>query len=225
MVTERIELPAAAQNTSLSPSLLGTIGMVGAPMLFLSFFVYTLGDGAGAYLASVLGMLYLIGWGASATGMRRLRVTGAGAPGKVVFVVQLIGLSLALVFNAMEIMRANTDTLFFRVTDLAWPASPIFMLVVGALVLMKRVWRGWRSWTPILCGLALPVFFAAHPLLGGEVSNLIFGLLTAVTFLLLGYAVRTSVPTANCKPLACFSIRNPKSAFRNRLCRLTCRRQ
>lgn len=163
-------------------------------MLFLSFFLLTLGDGAGAYVASMLGMLYLIGWGASAVAMRRLRVTGAGAAGRAVFIVQLIGLSLALVFNALEIMRANQETLLFRVTDLAWPASHVFMLVVGALVLATRVWRGWRSWTPILCGLALPVFFAARPLLGGEVGGLTFGLLTAVSFTLLGYAVRTSAP-------------------------------
>ena len=223
MVTERIELPAA-QNTYLSTRLLGTIGMVGAPMLLLAFFLYALGDGAAAYVASALGMLYLIGWGASAIGMRRLRVTGTGATAKVVFVVQLVGLSLALVFNALEIMRANPDTLLFRVTDLAWPASHVFMLVVGALVMATRVWRGWRSVTPILCGLALPVFFAARPLLGGEVGGLIFGVLTAASFTLLGYAVRTSVPIED-KPPDCFSICNPKSAFRNRLCRLTCRSQ
>ena len=171
--------------------------MLGAPMLFLSGLLYTLGDGPAALAASVLGMLYLIGWAASATGMRQLRVTGAGALGKTVFIVQLIGLSLALVFNVLEIARANQDTLLFRVTDLAWPVSHIFMLVVGTLVLATRVWRGWRSWTPILCGLALPLFFAARPLLGGEVGGFIFGFLTMVTFMLLGYAVRTSKPIAD----------------------------
>ncbi len=193
MVTERIELPAA-RNTSLTPRLLGTIGMIGAPMLFLSGLLYNLGDSPAALMASVLGMLYLVGWGASAAGMRRLRVTGAGALGKTIFVVQLIGLSLALIFNALEIARANPDTVFFRVTDLAWPVSHVFMLVVGAIVLATRVWRGWRSATPILCGLALPIFFAARPLLGGEVGGFIFGFLTMVTFMLLGYAVRTSDP-------------------------------
>jgi hypothetical protein len=167
-------------------------------MLFLSGMFYSTGSGAAAYVASALGMLYLIGWIASAVAMRRLRVTGAGAFGRVVFIVQLAGLSLALVFNALEMARANPDTLFFRVADIAWPASHIFMLVVGALVLAARVWRGWRSWTPVLCGLALPVFFfAARPLLGGEVAGFLFGLLTMVTFLLLGYAVRTSAPIAD----------------------------
>lgn len=197
MVTERIELHAIAQKASQTPRLLGTIGMLGAPMLFLSGLLFTLGDSPAALATSVMGMLYLIGWAASAVGMRQLRVTGAGALGKTVFIVQLVGLSLALVFNVLEIARANPETLLFRVTDLAWPVSHIFMLVVGALVLATRVWRGWRSWTPILCGLALPLFFAARPLLGGEVGGFIFGFLTMVTFMLLGYAVRTSKPLAN----------------------------
>lgn len=193
MVTERIEL-AAAQNSSLSPRLLGTIGMVCAPMLFLSGFLFALGDGPAALAASALGMLYLIGWAASAAGMRQLRV--AGRLSGAVFAVQLVGLSLALVFNVLEMAGANPDTLLFRVTDLAWPVSHLFMLVVGALVLAARVWRGWRKWTPILCGLALPVFFGARPLLGGEVAGFIFGVLTAAAFALLGHAVRTSARDA-----------------------------
>ena len=198
MVTERIELPAAARETSASPRLLGTIGMIGAPMLFLSGLVYSLGleGGAWAWVASALGMLYLVGWAASAAGMRRLRV--AGLLSGLVFAVQLIGLSLALIFNALEMARANPDTLFFRVTDLAWPVSHLFMLVVGGLVLAARAWRGWRSWTPLLCGLALPAYFGARALLGGEVGGFfLFGVLTAATFTRLGHAVRTSVPIAD----------------------------
>lgn len=189
MVTERIEMNAA-QDTSISPGLLGTIGMVCAPMLFLAGFLYTLGDGAAASLASVLGLLYLIGWAASAAGMRQLRV--AGRLSGAVFAVQLVGLFLAFVFNVLEMTGARPDTLLSRVTDMAWPVSHLFMLVVGALVLIGRVWEGWRKWTPLWCGLALPVFFAARPLLGGEVAGFTFGVLTMVAFALLGYAVRTS---------------------------------
>ena len=190
MVTERIEAPAA-RTSSFGPRLLGTIGMVCAPMLLLAGLLYPLG-GAAAPVASALGMLYLAGWAASAAGMRQLRV--AGRPSGAVFVAQLTGLSLALTFNVLEMARANPESLLFRVTDLAWPASHVFMLVVGALVLAARVWRGWRKWTPLLCGLTLPALFAARPLLGGEVGGFVFGAATAVTFMLLGYAVRTSAP-------------------------------
>ena len=194
MVTERIELHAA-RDTSLSPRLLGTIGMVGAPMLLLSGFLYA--DGPGAWIASVVGMLYIVGWAASAVGMRQLKVTGAGALAQTVFVVQLVGLSLALVFNVLEMAHANPDTLISHVTDIAWPASHVFMLVVGALVLKARVWRGWRAWTPVLCGLVLPLFYGVVALAGWGVARSIFTPMTAVTFSLLGYAVRTSEPIAD----------------------------
>jgi hypothetical protein len=199
MVTERIELPAAQktslQKTFFSPRLLGTIGMAGAPMLFLAGFLYT--DGPGAWIASVVGMLYIVGWAASAAGMRRLRVTGAGAPAQIVFVVQLVGLFLALVFNALEMAHANPDTFLFHATDIAWPASHVFMLVVGALVFRARVWRGWRRWTPALCGLVLPLFYGVVALAGWDAARFIFTPLTAVTFALLGYAVRTSEPRSS----------------------------
>lgn len=196
MVTERIELPAAGRKTPLSHRLLGTIGIIGAPMLFISGFFYTLGDGRYAWVASVLGMLYLVGWAASASAMRRLRVTGAGPLAQTVFVVQLIGLSLALVNNVLEMAHADPDTLIFHVTDIAWPASHVFMLVVGALVLATRAWRGWRAWTPILCGLVLPLFYGAVALAGWDMARSIFTPMTAVAFALLGYAVRTSARDA-----------------------------
>lgn len=168
--------------------------MACAPMLFLSGFLYSPGGGAAALVASALGMLYLVGWAASAAGMRRLRV--AGRLSGAVFIVQLIGLALAFAFNVLEVTGANPDALLFRVTDLAWPVSHVFMLVAGALVLAARVWKDWRKWTPLLCGLALPLFFGARPILGGEVAGFIFGALTAVAFALLGYAVRASARNA-----------------------------
>jgi hypothetical protein len=48
-----------------------------------------------------------------------------------------------------------------------------------------------------LCGLALPIFFGARALLGGEVGGFLFGVLTMGAFTLLGYAVRTSVRVAD----------------------------
>jgi hypothetical protein len=149
------------------------------------------------WLVSVLGILYLVGWAASAAGMRQLRATGDNLAGKIIFVIQMTGLLLAFSFNVQEIVNPNPDpdSLLFRVTDMAWPASHVFMLVLGFFVLAAGVWRGWRSVTPFLCGLALPAFFAVKALAGFELGGIVFGISTAIAFTLLGYAVRTGEPT------------------------------
>lgn len=198
MAVDQINLPMSRQEAFLSTRLLGTLGIVAAPMLFVEgmLYIYGYGDGANARLIGLLGIIYLAGWACSLTGMRRVRATGNGALSYAVFIIQLVGLTLAFLFNVQEMFRLNTDSLVYRITDIAWPASHVLMLVAGVFVLTAKVWRGWRTITPFLCGLALPAFFAASALIGRELAGFIFGICTAVAFMLLGYAVRTSAPPA-----------------------------
>jgi hypothetical protein len=194
MATDQINLQLTGQEVTLSTRLLGTLGMIAAPMLFIEGMLYTYGyaDRASAWVMSLPGLIYLTGWACSLTGMRRLRATGHGAPGKALFIIQLVGLALAFLFNLQEMAGANPDNLFFHITDIAWPASHVLMIVAGAFVPAAKVWRGWRVVTPFLCGLALPVFFAASALINRETGGFLFGVLTAVGFMSLGYAVRTA---------------------------------
>lgn len=192
MATEQMNLPLSRQNAFLSARFLGTLGMLASPMLFAEGMLYTLGygDSPNARFIPLLGIIYLTGWACSLTGMRQLRATGDGTLAKAVFILQLLGLFLASLFNVQEMMGANSNNLFYRITDIAWPASHVSMLVVGVLVLKAKVWRGWRSVAPFLCGLALPAFFAASVVIERSVAGAFFSILTAVAFMLLGYAVR-----------------------------------
>ena len=198
MAVDEISLPMTKAESFSSTRLLGTLGMIASPMLFAEGMLYTLGYGESpnARWIGLLGLIYLTGWACSLTGMRRLRATGNGALSTVFFVTQLTGLFLAFLFNMQEITGSNPDTLFFRITDIAWPASHVLMLILGVLVLRAQVWRGWRTIAPFLCGLALPVFFAVKTIAGMELSGFVFGISTMVAFMLLGYAVRTSARTA-----------------------------
>jgi hypothetical protein len=197
MSVNQMSLRAESHGVGASIRLLGTFAMIGAPFLCLEFILVGLtfdGTQPPNRIVGALELLYLGGWLASAVGLRQLKATGEGALAGTIFIIQLAGLTLAALFTVQGIVQADPDPnrLFFRVTDAAWPLSHLFMLVVGAFVLKAKVWRGWRQFTPILCGLALPSLFAANALFGNKIGGIVFGLGTVATFMLLGYAVRTS---------------------------------
>jgi hypothetical protein len=177
----------------INTRLLGTLGLFGGPMLFASFLIGSLGgmkqDNPIVY---AVGILYLMGWMCSAVGLRRLRVTGDGAFAKGLFVVQIVGLCLAIVFNILEACDFGYGTVFFGITDAAWPLSHLLMIVVGIATINTGLWRGWRRFTPLLCGLVLPIALTTGAVFGRPAMMVPFGVLTTTAFTLLAWAVRTS---------------------------------
>lgn len=180
--------------------LLGTIGMIFSPMLFVSLMIDTSFADIPhrAQISSAFQLLYLSGWMCSAVGIRVQRATGKGIGG-IIFVVQIAGLLLAMGLNFIEISQSNPDGtgLIYHVTDAAWPLSHLFILVVGVAVMRAKVWRGLRRLTPFVCGSALLLMIPFALLLGQTKSAPVFGLLTTIGFMSLAYAVKTSSENVN----------------------------
>jgi hypothetical protein len=197
MSVDQLNLHVSRQDTFINHRLIGTLGMLGSPMLLAEIILFGLlfkTENPNNQIVGLLEIVYLGGWASSAIGLRQLRATGDGRLSKAVFIVQLTGLLLAALFSAQGIINPNPDSnsLLFKIADAAWPLSHLFMLIVGVIVLKAKVWRGWRKVTPILCGLALPAYFAANAAVGREAGSIIFGVSTTFAFMLLGYAVRTA---------------------------------
>jgi hypothetical protein len=145
--------------------------------------------------ANLLMSAYLAGWACSAVGLRRLRVTGRGPSARVIFAVQVLGLALAFCQQPQDQLgRRPLGDPFYSASDVAWPLSHLFMLVVFAAVWRAGVWTGWRRWTPLACGLALPLTFAAAAA-GATRPGAVFAVATAASFLALGLAVFTTRPS------------------------------
>ena len=179
------------------PRLLGTLGVIAAPMMaavgFYHYFVEVpLGQSTQA--EGVLGIIYIAGWMCSAAGMRWLGVTGTGTASTVAFVLQMLGLALAAAFSLQEIFRFDMleGSSLLNVTDAAWPLSHLFMLAIGGLVVKAGIWKGWRRLAPVVCGLALPSFFISMAIGAPAVGFVLFPVLTTIGFSMLGFAVRTS---------------------------------
>jgi hypothetical protein len=170
---------------------LGTAAMIASAMFLLQGLLLGFDDHSGHAAGALLNLAFLAGWACSAVGLRLLRATGPG--GGALLGVQLAGLAFAGSQDVQDLLYgyAAWESALYRAADLAWPASVLFMLVVGGLTLRAGVWRGWRRYTPLLCGLALPLGIAAGAAAGPTALRVVTSSLFAFAWLGLGYAVRT----------------------------------
>lgn len=193
--------PAARPGSLPLYRLLGALGILGAPAFPLIGALHPGGFQEHDPLAvpaaadNALMFAYIAGWLCSAVGLRRLRAAGRGRGAAVVTAVQLTALALAATQNLQDLAgRRPLGGAFYFATDMAWPFSHVFMLVVFAAVWRAGVWTGWRRWTPLLGGLVLPLTF-----LGGGTGwfspNLVFPYGTTLAFAALGLAVATAPDT------------------------------
>ncbi len=177
-------------NTRLR--LLGTLGMIGSPMLLLESILYGFQRHESGPLVGVLSFVYIVGWLCSIIGLSTLNATGTSRLGRAVLGVQLVGLTLAAAWAIFCIIPiSDKDSIFYQVTDAAWPLSHVFMIVVGIAALLAKQLPGWQRFVPLLCGLALPVGVLGGAIGGGLMADITFSVATALAFFLLGYAVRT----------------------------------
>jgi len=160
-------------------------------MLFAQSALSGFGEFARSRPNAVLGLLFLIGWAASLVALRRARATGRGAAGAALFVAQAAGLTLAAMQQIQDFLYpgAPPQTTFYAVCDAAWPLSVLAMIVTGIFAAVAHVMKGWRRWTPLLCGLALPVLFSTMAVLGQQRAALVFGLYAWAAWALMAAAL------------------------------------
>jgi hypothetical protein len=104
--------------------------------------------------------------------------------------IQIVGLILALTWallTALGSPRAFQTVL--SVTDLSWPFSHLFMLVVGIAAWRAKVWNGWPVGMMFLCGCALPISMGIQRVCGDLVLVLAFGILTAVPLIVIALRI------------------------------------
>jgi hypothetical protein len=172
--------------------LIPALALVGAPVMLLQAAAYQFRPGDPDQFWGAMELLYLFGWMSSIVALLRLNATGTNIGGRLILGIQLVALTLAAAESVMIAVVPTPDqsTLFYHITDIAWPLSHAFMLVVGIAVLVARVLPGWQRVSPLLCGLVLPLSFMAAMLAGGLGLRVVFAVGTAVTFALLAWAVR-----------------------------------
>ena len=167
---------------------LGNIAMICAPALLVEALLT--GGEERPLVIGLASMVFMVGWICSNTVMRRTRAAGTGRWGRAVLLVQLVGLVLACLFGFFEATGLISDNdVVFVATDLAWPLSMLWMLIVGISVIVAGWMSGWRRFAPLLCGTWLPLSIPLQAVLGEQTGSIMFGV-SAVFWVLLGLAVR-----------------------------------
>src|SRR3954451_13266920 len=101
MSSQQLSIDEVAPRWLISNRVLGTIGMLAAPMMLIEFVLRTVvyGRDETPRWVAILGAVYMLGWLATAVGMRRLWVTGRGKLGRAILWIQIVGLVLAALWS------------------------------------------------------------------------------------------------------------------------------
>jgi hypothetical protein len=171
----------------MSPRTLGFAAIAAAPMLLIAGVRSGFTQGAGDRIDAVLGLLFLAGWACSLIGLHRHASRRHAPAWKWLLSAECLGLALAAGQQVQDLFGVRT--VIYPICDVAWPFSVTFMLAIGGYTGAKRLLDGWRSWTPLFCGLALPVMLAMMAAGMPRVGLIAFGVHTAIAWALLGWSI------------------------------------
>jgi hypothetical protein len=169
--------------------LLGTVGIIGSPFLFLSFAAVGFEQEKITHFSSALGLVFALGWLSSVLGLWMINAAGTRPGGRIVLGIELVGVVLACLCNVFQTVDPRVDSALFHITDAAWPLSMVVLLVTGIVAIVVRRLRGWARFVPLACGLWLPVSILAGGILGTTAGLIIGGAHVTIAWFLLGYIV------------------------------------
>ncbi len=108
--------------------------------------------------------------------------------------MQAGGLALTLLGLTVLAVAEVTWMLDMGIADalytIATVAMTLGLIAVGVAVLKASLWSGWRRFTPLACGLFIPLVLVPSFALPGFAMNYAIGI-WGICWLLLGLALRT----------------------------------
>lgn len=133
---------------------------------------------AASHLLILLGLLGLARTGAAGRGW--LATSGLG--------LSLLGFAVLTVAEFSWMIGLGSSDALYSIASLA---MMIGLLLLGVAVLRARRWGGWRRFTPLACGLYIPLVMGPAFALPGYAANYAIGL-WGVCWLLLGLALNAA---------------------------------
>lgn len=193
-------------NFPLTNSTLGTIGIIGAPLMQIAMLLpgfYP--ELAKTAFDGLSGLAFMLAWMGSLVGLMRLNATGSSAFGRFIIRANLVTLTLANCWNIYQAIEPGANTPLYWFLDAFWPISMVMMLLVGSTVARVGRLRGWRRYVPLAVGLWLPLTALVGKLMSLPLVNMsangsdtnqyvmiLSGIYATVCWGLLAYLVRST---------------------------------
>ena len=172
---------------------LGVIGIIGAPWMFIDF----VNNGLYEHfmLTPISGMrnfIFMAGWMCSVIGLYKLGAEGNKRWARIILVIQLVLLSLAALWSIMVMIAPNSPSAIFYALNFSWPLGGCFMVATGVVILLAKKLKGWKRFTPLLAGLWFPQTILIYAFTQNSVLLLMLsGIYSTIAFSLLGFSVAT----------------------------------
>src|ERR1700749_2436330 len=134
-----------------STRILGIIGIIGSPWIFIDFMNNGLYDRF--MLTSMSGLrnfIFITGWTCSIIGLYKLQAIGNKPWQKIIMIIQIILLCLANCWNIIEIFAPRSSSKLFDALGFAWPISGLWMLITAIVILFAKQLKGWKVYMPLL---------------------------------------------------------------------------
>src|SRR6476660_1120232 len=134
----------------LNTRILGVIGIISAPWMFIDFINNGLYDRFHSTSASgVRNFIFMTGWICSVTGLYMLRAMGAKRWQKNMVIIQLVLLFLADCWCIFQIFAPDSPSLIFYLLNFSWPLAGFFMIGTGLVILRAKKLKGWKRYMPL----------------------------------------------------------------------------
>ena len=121
---------------------------------------------------------------AGVVGLARVGAAGRGALATISLGLTILGLAVLTVAEIVWLATGAADALY----GIATLAYTLGLILLGVAVLRARRWTGWHRFTPLACGLFVPLVMFPAFALPGYAANYAIGL-WGVCWLLFGVAL------------------------------------
>lgn len=166
---------------------LSTIAVLTAPFLCIELVYVDHSTSFTPVATGVLGLIYMIGWMSSVYILKGLHEHIPGS--QYFFGAQLVFLTLAQIWNLLVIIQYEPTAPPYYITDVFWPISNVFMLVLGIAIIKWNVLQGFGKYATLIVGLWLPFSLITIMFAELEVSRWISGIYSLAAWSLLALAL------------------------------------
>ncbi|HEV7332505.1 MAG TPA: hypothetical protein VGN63_15815 [Flavisolibacter sp.] len=190
---------------------LATFALLGAPFLLVDSMNNGLNPFQTSSVSGLLNLVYITAWMCSVVVLRRMGAFGESRFGRLLFIVQMLFLTLANCWNIYEFVQPHAGTTLYTILDLFWPLSNLCMLVTGITITVKGTLTGWQRYVPLVVGLWLPFGMVLWAVFSRTPEVILaVNVYSAVSWSLLAVAIMTQLNSAGeNKPQTQFSLREP----------------